>query len=255
MGRLHGRAWTPAALAAVVLALAVAPASGGPDISLTGPGGRTLHGSWARWARASLMPTVSGRVTVRMGGCPALPRAAGCVYRSRPRTIYLRSGLQRPRSVLLHEMGHLFDLRVMNNSDRGRFRKILRAHKRRWWAGKIPLAEQFAEAYSFCARYNRIVSIARYSNYQYRPTRRQHAKICTLIVKVAGDGKRPAPPPQAPPVTRSDPVPPPQPPPSTVPGSGGKPQPKPTPTPTPRPAPTPRPVPTPLPVPTIFPFP
>ena len=245
MGRWHGRVWVPAALAAALLA--AAPASGGPDVSLTGPGGRQLHGSWERWARASLMPTVTGRITVRLTGCPALPRAAGCVYRKRPRTIYLRRGLRRPRSVLLHELGHLFDLRVMNNGDRKRFRKVLGASKRRWWAGKIPLAEQFAEGYSFCARYSRIVSIARYSNYHYRPTRRQHAKICALIVKAAGDRKKPAPPPQAPVVTRADPVPPPQPPPSTVPGSGGKPQVTPTP--------TPRPLPTPPPIPTIFPLP
>jgi hypothetical protein len=158
-----------------------------------------------------------------------------------------RRALRRPRSVLLHELGQLFDLRVMNNGDRKRFRKVLGAHKRRWWAAKIPLAEQFAEGYSFCARYSRIVSIARYSNYRYRPSRRQHAKICALIVKAAGDGPRPAPPPQAPPVTRPDPVPPPQPPPSTVPGSSGQPQATPTP--------TPRPIPTPPPIPTIFPLP
>jgi hypothetical protein len=241
MGRWHGRVWVPAALAAAMLA--AAPASGDPDVSLTGPRGRSLHGSWERWARASLMPTVTGRITVRLTGCPALPRAAGCVYRRRPRTIYLRRGLRRPRSVLLHELGHLFDLRVMNNGDRRRFRKVLGARKRRWWAGKIPLAEQFAEGYSFCARYSRIVSIARYSNYRYRPSRWQHAKICALIVKAAGDGNRPAPPPQAPPVTRPDPVPPPQPPPSTVPGSGAT------------PTPTPRPIPTPPPIPTIFPLP
>jgi hypothetical protein len=47
--------------------------------------------------------------------------------------------------------GHLFDLRVMNNGDRRRFRMVLGARKRRWWAGKIPLAGQFAEGYSFCA--------------------------------------------------------------------------------------------------------
>jgi hypothetical protein len=95
------------------------------------------------------MPTVTGRITVRLTGCPALPRAAGCVYRKRPRTIYLRRGLRRPGSVLLHELGHLFDLRVMNNGDRRRFRKVLGASKRRWWA----VAEQFAESYSFCARW------------------------------------------------------------------------------------------------------
>ena len=217
MGRWHGRSWIPAA-AAVAIALAAAPASGGPasraaaDLSLTGPGGRSLHGSWQRWARASLMPTVGGRITLNLRGCPALPRAAGCVYRRRPRTIYMKSGLQRPRSVLLHEFGHLYDLRVLNNRDRGRFRKIMRARKRAWWKGEIPLAEQFAEAYSFCARYDRIVSIARYSTYEYRPSRRQHSKVCRLILAAAGDRKPSAPPPQAPVVTRADPEPPPQPP-------------------------------------------
>jgi hypothetical protein len=249
MGRWHGRAWGPAAAAAAIT-LAVVPASGGAgaphsraaaDLSLTGPGGRTLQGAWQRWARASLMPTVRGRITLKLSGCPALPRAAGCIYRKRPRTIFMRAGLRRPRSVLLHELGHLYDLRVMNNGDRGRFRRIMRAPRRAWWKGKIPLAEQFAEAYSFCARYQRIVSISRYSTYDYAPTRRQHAKVCALIVAAAEDRKPAAPPPQAPVVTRSDPQPPPQPAPTTVPGSGGKPQPKPSPTPQPSPSPTPGP--------------
>jgi hypothetical protein len=194
------------------------------------------------------MPTVRGRVTVRLTGCPALPRAAGCVYRKRPHTIYLRGNTRRARAVLLHELGHLFDLRVMNNRDRGRFRRILHAKRRKWWAGRIPLAEQFAEAYSFCARYRRIVSIGRFSSYRYRPSRTQHRSACSLILAAARDRLPAAPAPQAPPVTRADPVPPPQPPssPGTVPGSKPKPKPTPTPTPTqvPGPAPTVPPVPT-----------
>ena len=251
MGRKHGRSWIPAAVAAALLALVAAPASGGPGLTISGPGGRALHGAWQRWARASLMPTVGGRVTLRLTGCPALPRAAGCVYRARPRTIYLRRGLRRPRAVLLHELGHLFDLRVMNNGDRGRFRRVMRAGRRRWWAGRIPLAEQFAEAYSFCARYRRIISIARYANYHYRPTSEQYAQVCALIVRAAGDRRHAVPAPHAPPVSRADPSPPPQPPPNTVPGSSGGPQPEPRPTPTPRPTSTP--VPTIPPVPTIVP--
>jgi hypothetical protein len=261
VGRWHGRSWFPAA--AAVALLVAAPAGAGPtasgaraaaDLSLAAPGGKPLGGPWQRWARASLMPTVGGRVTVRLGGCPALPRAAGCVYSKRPHTIYLRRGVRRPRSVLLHELGHLFDLRVMNNRDRGRFRRIMRATPRRkWWAGRIPLAEQFAEAYSFCARYRRIVSIGRYASYHYRPSRTQHRSTCALIVAAARDRAPSAPPPQAPPVTRADPVPPPQPAPGTVPGSGAKPKPKPTPTPTPTP--TPRPAPTVPPLPTPPPLP
>ena len=106
----------------------------------------------------------------------------------------------------MHELGHLYDLRVLNNRDRGRFRRIMRARKRAWWKGEIPLAEQFAEAYSFCARYRKIVSISRYSTYEYRPSRRQHAKVCGLILAAADDRKPAAPAPQAPVVTRPDPA-------------------------------------------------
>ena len=127
--------------------------------------------------------------------------------------------------MLLHELGHLFDLRVMNNQDRGRFRKVMRAPRRRWWQGKIPLAEQFAEAYSFCARYRRPIAIGRFATYDYSPTRSQHRKVCAVIVDAAADRAPAAPAPDAPPVTRADPVPPPQPPPSRP-----KPKPKPTPT-------------------------
>ena len=242
MGWWHGRSWLPA-VAAVARALAAAPAGAVTELTMTAPGGRSLDGSWQRWARASLVPTVRGRVTVRLQRCPTLPRAAGCVYRKRPRTIFLRPGVRRPRSVLLHELGHLFDLRVMNNHDRGRFRRTMHAGRRKWWAGRIPLAEQFAEAYSFCARYRRIASIGRYASYRYNPSRRQHRSVCRLIVTAARDRAPAAPAPQAPPVTRADPVPPPQPPttPGTVPGSGKPPKPKPTPTPTPQPAPVPAP--------------
>jgi len=221
-------------------------AAAAAGLSLQAPGGKPLGGSWQRWARASLMPTVGGRVTVRLRGCPALPRAAGCVYRRRPRTVYIRPGIRRPRAVLLHELGHLFDLRVMNNRDRGGFRRIMRAGKRRWWSGRIPLAEQFAEAYSFCARYHRIVSLVRYSSYRYRPSSRQYSSVCALIAAAPRDRAPAAPAPQVPPVTRADPVPPPQPPAAsdTVPGSGGsRPRPTPTPTPTPQPAPTVPPIP------------
>jgi len=238
-----------AGVAAVAAMLVAAPAGAGPAprataaATLTAPGGSALGGSWQRWASASLMPTVGGRVTVRLQRCPALPRAAGCVYRRRPRTIYIRPGVRRPRAVLLHELGHLFDLRVMNNRDRGRFRKLMRAKRRKWWAGRIPLAEQFAEAYSFCARYHRIVSIGRYASYHYRPSRRQHRSVCGLIVAAARDRVPAAPAPQAPPVTRADPVPPPQPPPSPGTVPGGRPRPTPTPSPAAAPAPTLPPVP------------
>ena len=238
-------------------------------VKLVTPGGKALPGRWQSWADVALVPTVRGRVKVRLARCPARASAAGCVYTRRPRTIYLRPRLRDPRGVLLHELGHVYDLTIMNNRDRGGFRRLM-GRRAKWWKGSEPLAEQFAEAYSWCARFARIVSIARYSSYRYRPTARQHRRICTLIARAAGDGAPAKAPAQLPPVTR--PHAPPSAPPSTAPGTvpgdperdpgpqgredpdepeepdepAGSPLPVPVPTPgsTPTPLPTPPPLPT-----------
>ena len=161
------------AAAAVAIVLAAAPASGGPTAS-------------------SAMPTVGGRITLKLSGCPALPRAAGCVYRRRPRTIYVRAGLRHPRAVLPHELGHLYDLRVMNNSDRGRFRRIMRARKRAWCrAGSRSRSSSPRHTRSAPATAGS-VSIARYSTYDYRPSRRQHTRVCALVLAAAVDRTPPA---------------------------------------------------------------
>ena len=233
-------------------------------VKLRTPGGRHLPGRWQPWARASLVPTVAGRVTVRRARCPARPSAAGCVYPRRPRTIWVRPGVNDPRGVLLHELGHVYDLLVLNNGDRGRFRRIMHRRHARWWRGRLPLAEQFAEAYSWCARYRRIVSISRYSSYRYRPTAKQHKKTCQLIVRAARD-RTPGREPGGLPVV-TGPHPPPPPPPSSQPGTvPGDPDhdpgpqepedpnqppalPLPLPTPTPTSTPTPLPTPPPLPL-------
>jgi hypothetical protein len=236
-----GREAAPSSARAAKGAVKLVTARGGP-----------LKGRWQGWADRALVPTVAGRVTVRLLRCPARPTAAGCVYTKRPRTVFLRPGLRDPRGVLLHELGHVFDLKVMNNRDRGAFRKIMGRGRSKWWRGAEPLAEQFAEAYSWCARYARIVSISRYSSYDYRPTGKQHRRICRLVRSAAVDrraAKRPA---DVPVVTR--PHPPPPPPPSSAPGVvPGDPQrdpgARPTPTPTPKPTATPNPVPVPLPTP------
>ena len=216
-------------------------------VKLVTPKGRALRGPWQRFADRALVPTVHGRVRVRVQRCPARPASAGCVYTKRPRTLFVRPALRDPRGVLLHELGHVFDLTVMNNRDRGAFRRIMGRRAAKWWRGPEPLAEQFAEAYSWCARYARIVSIARYSSYEYRPTARQHKRICKLVRSAAGDRRAAVKPPATPEVTR--PYAPPPPPPSSAPGTvPGDPQrdpgAKPTPTPTPRPVPVPIPTPT-----------
>jgi hypothetical protein len=146
-----------------------------------------------------------------------------------------------------------------------------RSARRKWWQGSLPLAEQFAEAYSWCARYARIVSISRYSSYDYRPTSRQHHEICALIKSVAGDRAKaqlpigipvvtgPHPPPPLPPSTAAGTVPgdPNHDPGPQQPEDPNKPKPTPTPTPTPVTGAVPVPVPTgsPTATPTIPPLP
>jgi hypothetical protein len=243
----------PRRIAAIVVILALGVAASGQaatggGVRLVTPAGKPAAKRYRDWVAASLVPTAPGRVTLRLTGCPALPKAAGCVYSRHPRVVYLRRGVHDGQGVLLHELGHVFDLLVLSNRDRGRFRHIMGAPaSRRWWSGRTPLAEWFAEGYSWCARYARIASLERYAIYHYRPTARQHREVCALIRDAGSDHTPPQPPP-SPPVVSGDPTPPPPPPPAagTVPGA---PAPTPTPTPTPTPVPTVIPLP-PLPIPT-----
>src|SRR4051794_1495569 len=195
-----------------------APVAARGAVRLVGSEGSPLRGRWQAWANGSRVPTVAGRVMVRLTGCPGLPRAAGCVYTRQPRVIYLKTALRDPRAVILHELGHVYDLTVFSDRDRGRFRTILGVPHRRWWRGKPAVAEWFAEAYSWCARYARIVSVKSYSIYRYDPRPSQHRRACALIRRAARNHTPPAPP-KAPPVV-GDPAPPASPPaaPDTVPG-------------------------------------
>jgi hypothetical protein len=240
-------------------------------VRLVSASGKRLTGQWQSWANASLVPTVTGQVVVKLTGCPGLPKAAGCVYTNRPRVIYLRNDLTHPRGVLLHELGHVYDLTVLSNRDRGEFRRIMRRTHAQWWKGKVPLAEWFAEAYAWCARYSRIESVGDYAIYDYDPTPAQHRSTCSLIKRAARDDTPPKAPP-APPVVTGDPAPPASPPvaPTVVPGDPKRdpgpiilespnatptPTASPTRTPTRTPTPTPNPTSTPTPTPTDTPAP
>lgn len=186
-------------------------------VRLVSVSGSRPSGHWQAWAAASRMPTIRGKVTLRLQRCPKAPAAAGCVITKHPRVIYVQRGLRNPRGVMLHELGHVYDMLVMSYRDRDRFRRIMRQPgSRQWWIGRTPLAEWFAEAYSWCARYAHIVSIKRYALYRYRPTPTQHTRACTLIKSAARDRTPPQPPP-VPPVVTGDPSPPP--PPSMAPGT------------------------------------
>jgi hypothetical protein len=190
------------------------------------------------------------------------------VYTKRPRVVYLKRGLPDARHVLLHELGHAFDLLVLRQADRVRFRAIMRRPAWQWWTGRTPLAEWFAESYSWCARYARLVPLERTTAiYGYHPSATQYARVCALIRSAAAHNRRAVPPPApAPPVVSGDPAPPASPPPappSLSPSPTATPTPVlpvptipiPTPTATPAAVPAPLPTPTPTPEPTPTPVP
>ena len=193
------------AMAAVVaepLTPGVAQARG---LTLVKKNGKKVGGSYQRWADRSRIPTVRGRVRVLLTGCPARPRLAGCVYSSRLRTIYLVRGAPRMRRVLYHELGHLFDFRLMGRGERRAYKRLIGQRGRGWFAGKNPPAEQFAEAYALCARTRRIARAAR-GHYAFRTSPRRHAAVCALIRRAAGPAERPRPP-RRPPVILGPPPP------------------------------------------------
>jgi len=197
-----GRGYTRvvvALLASVLLVLLVAPGAGAHPPAPVGPKGKPLRGSFHRWLHEARVPLVGGRIQILLGGCPGYPRFAGCVFSARPRRIYLRRGLRDPRTLLYHELGHVFDLRVMNRRDRRAFKRVMRLRGPGWYRGSPSPSEQFADGYALCARRRTVRGAARRSAYGYRPSARQHERVCTLIARAAGPRSRPPQRPKTPP--------------------------------------------------------
>jgi hypothetical protein len=194
-----------AALAAAVLA---GPAVAHPPAPIT-ERGRPIQGKLHRWMHQAKVPLVGGRVQIRRRSCPGHPSFAGCVFSGRPRTLYLRPGLREPRSKLYHELGHVFDLRVLNRRERTIFKRIVGIRRQGWFRGGLPPAEWFADSYASCAVRLRLQRRARPTPYGYSPTRSQHARVCRLIRNAAAPrGRPPQPPKNPPPVVDTKPPPP-----------------------------------------------
>jgi hypothetical protein len=202
--------------AAVIATCAGAPAASAAEsgTTLVNRAGRPLSGHWQGWVAKSLVPIVPGRIKISLRGCPAHPKAVGCIYSTRLSTVYLDRRRAVLPATLYHELGHLYDWRVLSNRDRRRFKRLIGKARQGWFTGQRPPAEQFAEAYSFCARYRRIRSIRAYATYGYDPSPREHLAACRLIAAASKPHSAPPQPPPNPPPTIADPQPPPDQPPS-----------------------------------------
>lgn len=189
------------ALALLIAAVAAAPAVAHPPRPVNKKG-KPLRGPWHRYLHQAKVPLVNGPLKVFLDGCPGRPKLAGCVFTRRRYRIYLRRRLYDPRWVFYHELGHLFDLRVLRRRHRSAFKRIIHLRGRPWFGGRRPPGEQFAEAYSYCARYRRVrgTTISSRAAYGYRATAAQHLAVCELISNAAAKPPPRPDPPMAPPV-------------------------------------------------------
>ena len=166
----------------------------------------TSRGSAARyqrWVATAAVPTPRATIAVEAGLCPGAPSWAAACSLPLEHQIWLTSE-GRQRSVFFHELGHVFDWLVMTDGARSRFAALI--HRSAEWnwtsTNHNPPVEQFAEAYSMCARH-RVIKAVAYGNYDYTPTPARHRRACALIRGAARHpAARPAPAPAVTPTRR-----------------------------------------------------
>jgi len=158
---------------------------------------------YQRLIAAAAIPTPHATIVLEGGLCPGAPSwAAGCALPLQRQIWLSAEGLQP--SIFFHELGHVFDWLVMTDGVRSRFAALI--HRSAEWnwtsTNHNPPVEQFAEAYSMCARH-RVIKAVAYGNYDYTPTPARHRRACALIRGAARHpAARPAPAPAVTPTRR-----------------------------------------------------
>jgi hypothetical protein len=168
-----------AAVSGVVAALAVAaPARA---VTLVTPDGAALGGHLQAVADGSRVPTAPGTVVVDLSPCP------GTAYQG----CWTPEGLHIPtargvdvRWTLMHELGHVFDERILRGADRAAFKRVIR-YSGAWATGAEPAGERFAEAYAGCAIYAGAPYGGLDAEYGYSAGPETFARVCALIRRAA----------------------------------------------------------------------
>lgn len=172
---------TRVAVAALIVGLISAAPAGA--VVLVTPEGEKRPDPYQKWADRAMVPAPPGRVIFHLGEpCPGT--AAGTCTTADAQ-IYFMPNHHAPRAVFLHELGHVFDHRVLTGAARRRFGLITR--DRRSWRGAgngDSPAERFGDAYMLCALDPRR-PYRQFTGYPYRPNTRTHRRVCSLIRRVA----------------------------------------------------------------------
>ena len=165
-------------IVSIVLALLV-PATASAT-TLATPDGAVRPQPFQAWVDRSAVPTPPGVVTLHLESCPGGPAWGAACADSSALSIHLGSE-GRDRVTLLHELGHIFDGRVLTDADRARLQALL--GRPGAWDGPAaddPPHEQFAEAYALCARHPRLRA-TRLGMYGYVATPARHRAVCAVI--------------------------------------------------------------------------
>jgi hypothetical protein len=169
-------------VAFLLTALYASPASAAT--TLVTPDGKLRPQPYQSWVDRAKVPTPPGTVTLHLAPCPAGPDwAAGCAIASQ-RAIYLGPDA-RDRGRFLHELGHIFDGHVMKDAWRARFTSVIGRVDAWESVQPDPPEEQFAEAYSVCARHSTLREMY-FGMYAYSPTPARHRRACAVVRQAAG---------------------------------------------------------------------
>src|SRR3954468_3895366 len=154
------------AVAALLVATATAPSAASAGVRLALVDGTPAPQRFQRWVDHAAIPAPARTVTLHVAACPGGPAWAGGCALPQGKDVYMLPHAAGPH-VLFHELGHVFDATELTTPRRKAFQRIVElpppgrtAFARMWgppgrWRaapGSTPPIEQFAEAYSLCAR-------------------------------------------------------------------------------------------------------
>jgi hypothetical protein len=181
-------------LCAVIATLALAASA--QAATLVGADGTPLGGRWQAMVGAAKVATAPGTVVVDLHACPGT-EYDGC-WDSTVLHLPTARGVD-VRWTLMHELGHVFDDRVLTPADRAAFKRVVR-YPASWTTGAEPAGERFAEAYAGCAIYAHAPYGGLDGEYGYEAGPETFKRVCDVIRRAAARG------PGAPTVRRSDSV-------------------------------------------------
>jgi hypothetical protein len=178
-------------LTLTVLIALLAPASADATLRMYGDA-RPRHFNWAREAQTNV-PLPDLRLTIWSGSDPMYDPTLNDLFLPQPG--WGSWTYHDEKLLFLHELGHAFDFRHLNRSERDRFRAVA-GTSCSWWSTRcylpgqphvaewnVPPGEMFAEMYAACALglTRAEVEAQDYPSYGWQPPADTTDTLCDLI--------------------------------------------------------------------------